>query len=71
MFTVGAEREVQRRKIDERLRDHCLFIAFAPADAPRIAVAVLVENGGAGASAAAPIARKVIDAYLPRTPRAR
>ena len=50
--------------ITERLRDHAWFIAFAPADAPRIAVAVLVENGGFGASAAAPIARKVMDAYL-------
>jgi penicillin-binding protein 2 len=46
------------------LRDHSWFIAFAPADAPRIALCVLVENGGFGASAAAPIARKVIDAYL-------
>jgi len=46
------------------LRDHSWFIAFAPADQPRIALAVIVENGGWGASAAAPIARKVLDAYL-------
>jgi penicillin-binding protein 2 len=52
------------RQKNERLRDHSWFIAFAPADAPRIAVAVLVENGGFGATAAAPIARKVMDAYL-------
>ncbi|MGH8210230.1 MAG: penicillin-binding transpeptidase domain-containing protein, partial [Steroidobacteraceae bacterium] len=52
------------KKLDERLRDHSWFIAFAPADAPRIAVAVIEENGGAGARAAAPIARKVLDAYL-------
>lgn len=52
------------RKVDERLRDHSWFIAFAPAEAPQIAVAVLVENGGFGASAAAPIARKIMDAYL-------
>ena len=52
------------KNVAERLRDHAWFIAFAPAEAPRIAVAVLVENGGFGASAAAPIARKVMDAYL-------
>ncbi|GAB2180885.1 penicillin-binding protein 2 [Denitratisoma sp. agr-D3] len=48
----------------KELRDHALFIAFAPADAPRIALAVLVENGGFGAAAAAPIARQVFDYYL-------
>jgi len=59
------------RKVDERLRDHSWFIAFAPAESPQIAVAVLVENGGFGASAAAPIARKIMDAYLlPRLPKA-
>jgi len=52
------------RQRNERLRDHSWFIAFAPAEAPRIAVCVLVENGGFGASVAAPIARKVMDAYL-------
>ena len=45
-------------------RDHALFVAFAPADAPTIAVAVLVENGGHGGSVAAPIARAVFDYYL-------
>ncbi len=45
-------------------RDHAVFIAFAPADAPRIAVAVFVENGGHGGSAAGPIARAVMDYYL-------
>lgn len=47
-----------------RLRDHALFIAFAPAEAPRIAVAVMAEHGGHGASIAAPIARQVMDQYL-------
>ncbi len=51
-------------KIEERFRDHALFIAFAPADAPTIALAILVENGGHGGSTAAPIARKVFDYYL-------
>ena len=51
-------------RIDEKLRDHAWYIAYAPADKPRIAVAVLVENGGFGAQAAAPIVRQVLDYYL-------
>ena len=51
-------------EVRERLRDHSLYIAYAPAEAPKIALAVLVENGGFGASAAAPIARQVLDYYL-------
>ncbi len=51
-------------KLHERLRDHALFIAFAPAERPTIALAVLVENGGFGAQSAAPIARQVLDYYL-------
>ncbi|MBM3351196.1 MAG: penicillin-binding protein 2 [Betaproteobacteria bacterium] len=50
--------------INERHRDHALFIAYAPAENPRIALAVIVENGGHGGSAAGPIARKVMDYYL-------
>lgn len=50
--------------IDERHRDHALFIAYAPADDPKIALAVIVENGGHGGSAGGPIARKVMDYYL-------
>jgi penicillin-binding protein 2 len=64
VYTVARTEKYIASKIDERLRDHSWFIAFAPADSPRIALAVLEENGGAGASAAAPIARKVLDAYL-------
>jgi penicillin-binding protein 2 len=64
VFTVAQNERYNASAINERLRDHSWFIAFAPADEPRIAVAVLQENGGAGASAAAPIARKVLDAYL-------
>ena len=60
-------------KVAERLRDHSLYIAFAPLEGPKIALAVLVENGGFGARAAAPIARTVLDYYLlgklPREPR--
>jgi penicillin-binding protein 2 len=50
--------------LSERHRDHAWFMAFAPADKPRIAIAVLAENGGHGGSTAAPIARKVFDYYL-------
>ena len=64
VYTVSRTDKYNASKINERLRDHSWFIAFAPADNPRIAIAVLQENGGAGASAAAPIARKVLDAYL-------
>ncbi len=53
-----------REGVKKELRDHSLFIAYAPAEAPKIALAVLVENGGFGAQAAAPIARQVIDYYL-------
>ena len=51
-------------RVDERLRDHAWYIAYAPTDKPRIAIAVLVENGGFGAQAAAPVARQVFDYYL-------
>ena len=52
------------KKVAERLRDHALFVAYAPAENPRIALGILVENGGHGSTAAAPIARKVFDYYL-------
>ncbi len=52
------------KKIAERFRDHSLFMAFAPVDDPKIALAIIVENGGFGAQAAAPIARKVFDFHL-------
>jgi penicillin-binding protein 2 len=64
VFTVGQDEEYDEETVAERLRDHALFVAFAPAEQPRIAIAVLVENGGHGSSAAAPIARAVFDAYL-------
>jgi penicillin-binding protein 2 len=56
----------QSSAIDERLRDHSLFMAFAPASQPKIAIAVIVENAGWGGSVAAPIVRKVFDAWLLR-----
>jgi penicillin-binding protein 2 len=52
------------KNIAERHRDHALFIAYAPTDNPQIAIAVIVENGGHGGSAAGPIARQLMDYYL-------
>lgn len=53
-----------RDKLNERLRDHALFVAYAPAHKPEIAVAVMVENGEAGGRVAAPVAKAVLDAWL-------
>ena len=68
VFSVGQTEKYNEKEVAERLRDHALFVAFAPADSPKLAVAVLVENGGFGASAAAPIARAIFDAYLGKAP---
>lgn len=54
------------KTVDERLRDHALFMAYAPVDDPQIAVALIVENAGWGATMAAPVARKVFDYWLAR-----
>jgi penicillin-binding protein 2 len=64
VYTVAQNAKYNAKTVPERLRDHAWFIAFAPVEAPRIAVAVLVENAGFGASNAAPVARKLMDAYL-------
>jgi len=64
VFGIKQDEEYDEEKISKKLRDHALFVSFAPVDDPRIAVAVLVENGGGGSTVAAPIARKVMDRYL-------
>jgi len=64
VFTVGQKEKYIAKDVAERRRDHALFIAFAPLEAPRIAVAVVIENGESGSKVAAPIARAVMDAYL-------
>ncbi|MES2770562.1 MAG: penicillin-binding protein 2 [Pseudomonadota bacterium] len=73
VFSLKGE-QYRSHKLKKALHDHALFIAFAPADKPKIALAILVENGGFGAQTAAPIARMVFDYYLlgklPATPAA-
>jgi penicillin-binding protein 2 len=64
VYSIGQTEKYDEKEVAERLRDHALFIAFAPAEAPKLVIAVLVENGGHGGSAAAPVARAVFDAYL-------
>jgi len=64
VFTVGQEESFEQEDLEERLRDHALFIAFAPLEKPRIAVAVVVENGSSGSRIAAPMARAMMDRYL-------
>ena len=61
VFTVKQNEKYNASSIDERMRDHALFVAFAPADDPKVALAMVVENAGFGAQNAAPIARRVFD----------
>lgn len=64
VFSLAPDQEYNQDELDRRLWDHALFIAYAPADAPTIAVGVLVEHGGSGGRVAAPVARKVIDFHV-------
>jgi penicillin-binding protein 2 len=64
VVSIGQDEEYDEEEIDERLRDHALFVSFAPLENPRIAVAVVVENGSSGSRVAAPIARAIMDEYL-------
>jgi len=64
VFSVAQDEEYDEEKVEERLRDHALFIAFAPLEDPQIAVAVVVENGASGSRVAAPIARALMDHHL-------
>ncbi len=64
VIAIKKNEKYNASRIAERLRDNALFTAFAPADKPRIALAVVVENGGFGAGIAAPIAKKALDYYL-------
>jgi penicillin-binding protein 2 len=64
VFSLAQGEKYVAKNIAERLRDHALFIAFAPSDNPKLAIAVLIENGGHGGDVAAPIARRIFDGYL-------
>ena len=64
VFTVKQDEEYDEEKVSKKNRDHALFVAYAPVEDPQIAVAVIVENGGHGGAVAAPIAKKIMDAYL-------
>jgi penicillin-binding protein 2 len=68
VFSLAANEKYNAEEIDERLRDHGLFIAYAPAENPTIAVAVVVENSGGGGATAAPVARQILDAYFLEDP---
>jgi len=62
--TIGQKEKYNAGKLEEHQRDHALYIAFAPADDPKIAIAAVVENAGFGAASAAPITRRVFDYWL-------
>ena len=64
VYQLEARKEDNPDEVAEHLRDHAWFIAFAPVDAPRVAIAVVVEHGGGGSTAAAPVARVTLDAWL-------
>lgn len=64
VFSLAEDEEYDEEEIRERLRDHALFVGFAPVDDPQIAVSVIVENGGSGSGTAAPVARAMFDAWL-------
>ncbi len=64
VFGIKQDEEYVAEDIEKHLRDHALFVGFAPVDNPRIAIAIVVENGGSGGAVAAPIARKIMDHYL-------
>lgn len=66
VFSLARDQVYKADELTKELHDHALFIAFAPVDTPRIAVAIIIENGGGGSANAAPIARQLFDQYLNR-----
>jgi hypothetical protein len=67
LFSIAQDEVAKNEETPKHLRDHALFIAFAPTENPQIAIAVVVENGGSGSGTAAPIARVMLDYYLTGT----
>lgn len=61
---IAQEEEYDANEVDERLRDHALFVGFAPADSPSIVLALVIENGGSGGTTAAPVARQIFDYWM-------
>jgi len=68
VFSIKQDEKYDEKNVSEHLKDHALFIAFAPVETPQLAVAVIVENGGHGGSVAAPIARLLFDHYIQPQP---
>ncbi|HUQ76851.1 MAG TPA: penicillin-binding protein 2 [Burkholderiales bacterium] len=64
VIAMKQNEKYEEAKVAERHRDHSLFVAFAPLESPRIALAIIIENGGFGARAAAPVARTVLDYFM-------
>ena len=64
VFGIAQDEEFNEEEVADHLKDHGLFIAFAPSENPQIALAIIVENGSSGSATAAPIARKIIDAFF-------
>jgi penicillin-binding protein 2 len=68
VFSIKQDEKYDEENVREHLKDHALFIAFAPVKEPQLAIAVIVENGGHGGSVAAPIARAIFDHYIKTSP---
>jgi penicillin-binding protein 2 len=64
VFSLAQDEEYEAENLSKELHDHALFIAFAPVENPRIAISVIIENGGGGSANAAPVARSLIDEYF-------
>ena len=64
LFTIGQDQRIKVQDVTTKLRDHALFVSFAPLDRPELALGIIVENGESGSHTAAPIARTLFDFYF-------
>ncbi|MDT0594516.1 penicillin-binding protein 2 [Glaciecola petra] len=69
LFSIGQEEEYVEEDVNEHLRDNAMYIGYAPYQAPKISIAIAIENAGGGGSNAAPLARKVMDYYFEEYPQ--